>query len=170
MSFGLQGKRQLPATPDGRRQGDCTANSYSPALGRDRRGPTAVLNSVAKTDCRQAGHGSVLDLALHPSCLQGQEGLTKLVAFTRAFLERPSVSTLQINVIDRETLLEARDNPDDPRYRSLIVRVWGFSAVFVELIPELQEHVIERTQHALELVRTPVNFTHGLRHVCCNFT
>ncbi|MDP6115379.1 MAG: pyruvate formate lyase family protein [Planctomycetota bacterium] len=149
MSFGLQGKRQLPATPDGRRQGDCTANSYSPALGRDRRGPTAVLNSVAKTDCRQAGHGSVLDLALHPSCLQGQEGLTKLVAFTRAFLERPSVSTLQINVIDRETLLEARDNPDDPRYRSLIVRVWGFSAVFVELIPELQEHVIERTQHAL---------------------
>ena len=149
MSFGLQGKRQLPATPDGRRQGDCTANSFSPALGRDKRGPTAVLNSVAKTDCRKAGQGSVLDLALHPAGLGGPEGLSKLVAFARTFLSMPCTATLQVNVIDRDTLLKARENPSAPEFRTLLVRVWGFSAVFAELSPELQDHVIQRTQHAL---------------------
>jgi len=149
MSFGLQAKRQLPATPDGRRQGDCTANSFSPALGRDRRGPTAVLNSVAKTDCQQAGQGSVLDLALHPAGLSGPEGLAKLVAFARTFLTMPCTATLQVNVIDRETLLKARANPTAPEFRTLLVRVWGFSAVFAELSPELQDHVLERTEHSL---------------------
>ena len=49
--------------------------------------------------------------------------------------------------IDRDTLLKARENPESAEYRTLIVRVWGFSAVFVELDPALQEHVISRTEH-----------------------
>jgi formate C-acetyltransferase len=58
-----------------------------------------------------------------------------------------SVATLQINIIDRDTLLRAKANPDSPEFRTLIVRVWGFSAVFVELPEGLQEHVIARTEH-----------------------
>ena len=52
-------------------------------------------------------------------------------------------------MLDRETLLKARENPDSPLYRTLIVRVWGFSAVFVELSPALQDHVLARTEHAI---------------------
>lgn len=147
MAFGLQGRLGLPASPDGRRQGEPTANSFSPAPGRDRRGPTAVLKSVGRVDLRKASHGSVLDLAFHPSALQGENGLRRFMAFVETFLKMPCSATLQINTIDQETLLQARQDPTNPAYRTLLVRVWGFSAVFVELHPDLQQHVLERTEH-----------------------
>jgi len=147
MCFGLQGKKNLPASPDGRRQGDPTANSFSPAVGSDRSGPTAVLKSVAKVDLTKASHGSVLDMALHTSALRDQEGFQKLIALVDSFLKMPCTATLQMNVINRDTLLKARANPDADEYRTLIVRVWGFSAVFIELDPGLQDHVLSRTEH-----------------------
>ena len=149
MAFGIHGQRGTPATPDGRRQGDNVANSLSPAPGRDRNSPTAVLKSVSKMDLRRAGHGSVLDIAFHPTALRGEEGFQKFVAFVRTFLDMPCTTTLQVNMVDRDQLLAARDNPEDPQFRTLLVRVWGWSAVFVELDPALQEHVIERTEHSL---------------------
>ena len=148
MTFGIHRRRFLPATPDGRKQGDHIASSFSPALGRDRNSPTAVLKSVSKVDLRKAGHGSVLDMAFHPSALKGEEGHRKFVSFVQTFLKLQCTTTLQANMVDRETLLAARDNPTDPIYRTLLVRVWGFSTVFVTLDPALQQHVIERTQHA----------------------
>jgi formate C-acetyltransferase len=147
MSFGIHRKSDVPASPDGRRQGDPTANSFSPSVGMDRSGPTAVLSSVAKVDLTKASHGSVLDLALHSSIVQGTEALEKFAAMVTASLKMKSVATLQLNIIDRETLLKARANPNAPEYKTLIVRVWGFSAVFVELPTELQDHVISRTEH-----------------------
>jgi pyruvate-formate lyase len=147
MCFGLQRKKDLPASPDGRRQGDPTANSFSPAVGMDRSGPTAVLKSVGKVDLTKASHGSVLDIAMHTSALKDGEGLEKLVALVDSFLKMPCTATLQMNVIDRDTLLKARENPESAEYRTLIVRVWGFSAVFIELDPDLQEHVLARTEH-----------------------
>jgi pyruvate-formate lyase len=149
MTFGIHGRRFLPASPDGRKHEDNVASSFSPALGRDRNSPTAVLKSVSKVDLRKAGHGSVLDMAFHPSALHGEEGWQKFVAFVDTFLKLPCTTTLQVNVIDRETLLAARENPTDPQYRTLLVRVWGFSTVFVSLDPALQQHVIERTEHSL---------------------
>jgi formate C-acetyltransferase len=149
MCFGLEAKRRLPASPDGRRQGDFTASSFSPAVGMDRSGPTAVLASAATVDLTKASHGSVLDLALHNSLFADPESLQKLAALIRTFLTMPCTATLQPNVLDRETLLKARANPRDPQYRTLVVRVWGFSAVFVDLVPDLQEHVLARTEHGL---------------------
>lgn len=149
MSFGLQARRQLPASADGRRQGDVTANSYSPVPGRDRHGPTAVLNSAGKLDSTKAAFGSTLDLALHTSAFASPEGLEKLVGLVDTFLALPCTTTLQLNVVDRETLLAAQADPANAAYRTLIVRVWGFSAVFGELPPELQDHVIQRTEHVL---------------------
>ena len=147
MSFGIHRKNDVPASPDGRRQGDPTANSFSPSVGMDRSGPTAVLRSVAKVDLTKASHGSVLDLALHSSIVQGKEALDKFAALVTTFLKMRSAATLQLNIIDRDTLLKARANPNAPEYRTLIVRVWGFSAVFVELPTALQDHVISRTEH-----------------------
>jgi len=149
MCFGIHHKANLPASPDGRKFGDMTANSFSPAVGMDRSGPTAVLRSVAKVDLTKASHGSVLDLALHDSVLRGEDALEKLNALVRSFLEMGCTATLQLNILDRETLLRAQANPDAPEYRNLIVRVWGFSAVFVELPRGLQEHVLARTEHGM---------------------
>jgi len=150
MSFGIHRRSSIAASPDGRRKGDLTANSYSPSVGMDRSGPTAVLNSVSKADLTKASHGSVVDLALHSSLVRGGEAFDKFVDMVATFLEMHSAATLQINVIDRNTLLKARADPDDPRYRTLIVRVWGFSAVFVDLPAGLQDHVISRTEHGLD--------------------
>jgi formate C-acetyltransferase len=108
-----------------------------------------VLRSVAKVDLTKASHGSVLDLALHDSVLRGEDALEKLSALIRAFLQMGCTATLQLNILDRETLLRAQANPDAPEYRNLIVRVWGFSAVFVELPRGLQEHVLARTAHGM---------------------
>jgi pyruvate-formate lyase len=149
MCFAIHRKRELPASPDGRRQGDPCATSFSPAVGMDRSGPTAALNSVAKVDLTKASHGSVLDLALHSSVIGGPDAIDKFVALVDAFLAMGCTATLQINVIDRETLLRAQKQPDLPEFRTLIVRVWGFSAVFVDLPRALQDHVLSRTQHGL---------------------
>ena len=147
MCFGMQDKRYLPATPDGRRKGDLTASSFSPSVGMDKSGPTAVFKSVAKVDLTKAPHGSVLDIAMHSSAISDRESFEKLVNLIESFLEMPCTATLQMNVIDRDTLIKARANPELPEYKTLVVRVWGFSAVFVELIPDLQDHVIARTEH-----------------------
>lgn len=148
MTFGIHGRRFLPATPDGRKNGDNIASSFSPGLGRDKNGPTSVIKSVGKVDLSKAGHGSVLDIAFHPSALKGEDGYQKFVSFVETYLQMPGATTLQVNMIDRETLLAAREDPTNPKYRTLLVRVWGFSTVFVTLDPALQQHVIERTEHS----------------------
>jgi pyruvate-formate lyase len=147
MSFGIHGKSALSASPDGRRTGDLTANSFSPAVGMDKSGPTAVLKSIGKIDLTKASHGSVLDIALHTTAIRGEDGFHDLVSFIDSFLKMPCTATLQPNVIDRDILLKARTDPKSPEYGTLVVRVWGFSAVFVELDPALQEHVLSRTEH-----------------------
>jgi formate C-acetyltransferase len=149
MLFYVQLQNELPASPDGRRQGEPVASSLSPSLGMDRNGPTAVLRSASKIDLTRASFGSVLDIALHSSVAHDEERFDKLVSLIDCFLKLPSTSTLQVNLIDKDTLLKARENPNAPQYRTLIVRVWGFSAVFVELSPALQEHVLTRTEHKL---------------------
>jgi len=149
MLFIIQYKNLIPASPDGRRQGDPVATSLSPAVGMDRNGPTAALKSASKIDLTKASYGSVLDLALNTSVVQDEEGFDKFVSLIDSFLTLPSTATLQVNMIDRDTLLKGRENPDAPQYRTLIVRVWGFSAVFVELSPALQDHVLLRTEHRL---------------------
>ncbi len=147
MLFQIEKKKDLPATPDGRRKGDPVANSLSPSVGMDRSGPTAVLMSASRIDFTQASHGSALDLAMDAHCVQDRAGFEGLVSLVRCFLDHASAATLQVNVIDREELLRAREHPEAPQYQTLIVRVWGFSAVFVELPPALQEHVLSRTAH-----------------------
>ncbi len=147
MCFGIHRKRDLPASPDGRKKGDLTASSFSPAVGKDRSGPTAVFESISKVDLTKASHGSVLDIALHSSALHGKEAFEKFVALIESFLSMGCTATLQMNIIDRDVLLKAKEDPDAPQYKTLVVRVWGFSAVFVELPPELQDHILSRTEH-----------------------
>ena len=142
-----QGGENEIASADGRKYGDLIASNFSPSPGSDENGPTAVIRSINKIDISKAGHGMVLDLKFHPSALEGEEGLEKLVSFVDVALKEEHIITLQINVVDKETLLKAKEKPE--QYRDLLVRVRGFSAYFVDLDPWMQEQIIERTELSL---------------------
>jgi formate C-acetyltransferase len=134
------------ASPDGRKAGDTITAHITPAVGTDRTGPTAVVNSAARVCRLQPPEGTALDIRLHPSAVSGKSGRLKLRALIETFMEQGGIQ-VQLNVVDTETLRRAQRNPDD--YRGLIVRVWGFSAYFVQLTRDYQEEIIARTEHGL---------------------
>lgn len=133
----------LGATPDGRRAGEPVSNSFSPSNGAERRGPTAMLSSVAQIDHRLISNGCALNVKFLPSLFEGDERLDKMVALVRGFFAQGGME-LQPNVVSNETLLDAQLHPD--RYRDLVVRVSGYSAYFTDLGKPLQDDIISRTE------------------------
>jgi pyruvate formate-lyase/glycerol dehydratase family glycyl radical enzyme len=131
------------ATPDGRRAGTPLADGgVSPTAGRDKRGATAVLNSVGRLDLKLASNGTLLNMKFLPDFFTGAESIDKFVSLLRGFC-RLEIPHVQFNVVSAEALQEAQTNPD--AYRSLVVRVAGYSAYFVELDQKLQDEIIRRT-------------------------
>jgi formate C-acetyltransferase len=131
------------ATPDGRLAQRPFSEGVSPVQGADRRGPTAVVKSVARMDHERTG-GTLLNLKFTPDVLEGEEGLDNLVHLIRTYF-RMDGHHVQFNVVGADTLREAQDNPEE--YRHLIVRVAGYSDYFCDLTAELQEEIISRTEH-----------------------
>lgn len=135
------------ATPDGRVAGEQLADGgLSPMVGRDKNGPTASLQSVSKLKNELDTNGSLLNVKFSPSVLQGELGLKKLSAYLRSF-SRLGLQHIQFNVVDRATLLDAQQYPE--KYQNLVVRVAGYSAMFVELSKAIQDDIINRTEHVL---------------------
>jgi formate C-acetyltransferase len=131
------------ATPDGRRAGLPLSEGISPVQGADRRGPTAVLASAARMDHVKTG-GTLLNMKMTPSVLEGEEGIGRLGHLVRGYF-RMGGHHVQFNVVTREALREAQAHPE--KHRDLIVRVAGYSDYFCDLSPELQEEIIARTEH-----------------------
>lgn len=138
----------LGATPDGRRAGEPVAEGVSPSQGADRNGPTASLISISKT--KAVGYkeraARLLNMKLTPSAVAGPEGTKKLMSLIRTACDL-KMWHLQFNIINRETLIAAKKEPE--KYRDLLVRVAGYSAYFVDLSPQLQDEIIHRTAHTL---------------------
>ena len=131
------------ATPDGRRAGEPLSEGVSPVQGADRRGPTAVLRSVAKMDHVRTG-GTLLNQKFAPQLLRDEEGLDKLVQLIRTYFKLDG-HHVQFNVVDAATLRDAQEHPD--QHRDLIVRVAGYSDYFCDLGKALQDEIIARTEH-----------------------
>ncbi len=132
------------ATPDGRQAETPLSEGVSPVQGADRHGPTAALRSVAKMDHARTG-GTLLNQKFTPQLLASEEGLDKLVQLIRGYF-RLDGHHIQFNVVDAATLRAAQQNPE--QYRSLIVRVAGYSDYFCDLSPTLQDEIIARTGHS----------------------
>ncbi len=131
------------AMPDGRLAGTPLADGgLSPSAGVDRRGATAVLKSISKLDLKLASNGTLLNMKFLPSFFEGPQALKKFVLFLRGFC-RLKIPHVQFNVVSAETLRQAQQQPE--QYRSLVVRVAGYSAYFTELDKELQDEIIRRT-------------------------
>jgi formate C-acetyltransferase len=138
---------QTGATPDGRLAHTPVADGVSPAAGRDTHGPTAAANSVARLDHGIASNGTLFNMKFHPSALAGRSGIESFVALVRSYFDQKG-SHMQFNVVSRETLLDAQKNPD--KYRSLVVRVAGYSALFTTLSRSLQDDIIHRTEQTAQ--------------------
>ncbi len=137
--------QKVGATPDGRRAGEPIAEGVSPVHGTDTRGPTAVLRSVAKLPTIKM-LAQLLNLRLSPGALAGEAGLRRLVTLLRGFRSL-KLWHVQFNTVDTATLLAAQNDPE--RYRDLVVRVAGYSALFVTLDRATQDDIIRRTVHEL---------------------
>jgi formate C-acetyltransferase len=133
----------LGATPDGRKAGEPLSEGVSPVQGADRKGPTAVIKSVAKIDHVRTG-GTLLNQKFTPQLLADDIGLNKLAQLVRTFFKLDG-HHIQFNVVNSDMLRDAQKHPE--RYRDLIVRVAGFSDYFVDLSVDLQNEIIKRTEH-----------------------
>jgi formate C-acetyltransferase len=135
--------RQVCALPSGRLSGTPLADGgISPKHGMDTHGPTAAANSVAKLDHIAAVNGVNFNLKFLPSVLKTKEDRQKLIDLIRGYFSKDAFH-IQFNIISSEKLMEAKKNPE--KYRSLVVRVAGYSAFFVELDSEIQDEIISRT-------------------------
>jgi formate C-acetyltransferase len=131
------------ASADGRRAGLPLSEGISPVQGADRRGPTAVLNSAGKMDHTRTG-GTLLNMKFSPQLLADEAGIDRLASLVRSYFKMDG-HHLQFNVISADTLRRARTDPE--AHRDLIVRVAGYSDYFCDLSPELQDEIIQRTEH-----------------------
>ncbi len=133
----------IGALPDGRRAGLPLSEGISPVQGADRKGPTAVFKSAAKMDHLRTG-GTLLNQKFTPQLLEGKAGIDLLAGLVKGYFGMDS-HHVQFNVVRAETLREAQTDPES--HRDLIVRVAGYSDYFCDISRELQDEIIERTEH-----------------------
>lgn len=133
------------ASPDGRYAKTPLADGgMSPVYGRDEHGPTAVLKSVARLDKSWTTNGGLLNMKFLPEFFKTENGIDKFAKMLRTFVDL-EIPHIQFNVVRKEDLLAAKENPE--QYRNLTVRVAGYTAYFVELAGELQDEIIARTSY-----------------------
>ena len=137
--------REIPASPDGRLRGHPFPANWAPSLDVPVKGPVSVVRSFTEPDLGAVCNGGPLTIEIHDSAFAMPDGVDKVAELVRFFVLRGG-HQLQINAIDRETLLDAQAHPE--RHRHLIVRVWGWSGYFVELDREFQDQIIKRVELA----------------------
>ena len=137
--------REIPASPDGRLRGQPFPANWAPSLDVPVKGPVSVVRSFTEPDLGAVCNGGPLTIEIHDSAFAMPDGVDKVAELVRFFVLRGG-HQLQINAIDRATLLDAQKHPE--KHRHLIVRVWGWSGYFVELDREFQDQIIKRVELA----------------------
>jgi formate C-acetyltransferase len=132
------------AMPSGRKAKTPLADGVSPTHGSDTKGPTGVINSVGKLDHVIASNGTLLNQKFHPTVLDSPKGIRSLAGLIGEFFARGG-KHIQFNVVDAATLREAQKHPEN--HVGLVVRVAGYSAFFTQLSADMQNDIIERTEH-----------------------
>ena len=139
----LQSAAEVGATADGRHASAAFGSSFSPSPTARLNGPLSCIQSFTKHDLTNIINGGPLTMEIHDNTFRNEMGVKKVAAPVKAFIELGG-HQLQLNSINRKILLDAQKNPED--YKSLIVRVWGWSGYFNELDVEYQDHIISRTE------------------------
>lgn len=137
----------IGATPDGRLAEQPISDGVSPNMGVDTKGPTATLNSVGKLPHFRFSGGQLLNQKFSSTALSTDEGKAKFASLIRTYSGDFKGMQIQINVVNRETLIDAQKRPE--KHSNLLVRVAGYTAYFTRLSPELQDAIIQRTEQNL---------------------
>ncbi len=137
--------QNVGASPDGRFSMTPLADGgMSPMYGRDKTGPTAVLNSVSRIPAQLATNGTLLNMKFLPGFFNNSSDRDKFSSLLKAFVKLP-INHVQFNVITAQELINAKADPES--YRGLTIRVAGYTAYFTELAGDLQDEIIKRTTH-----------------------
>jgi len=129
------------ASADGRKSRDVLSNGVGPTNGRDKNGPTAILNSVMKLDNELMTNGNSVILSFHPNSVNANTFLPLI----RTFFKEDGGYHVQFNVVGKDILCDAQNNPK--QYRGLVVRIAGYSVLFTEISKTAQDDIIARTQY-----------------------
>jgi formate C-acetyltransferase len=133
------------ALPSGRRRGESFASGVAPMNGRDRKGVTALIHSMNSLDYSRCPNGMNFNIRFQSDIVAGAEGTRRVGAFLTPYFDRGGMQ-VQVNVLDRETLVRARKFPD--QFPNLLVRVSGYSAYFNDLSDAMKDELISRTENA----------------------
>jgi len=137
--------RELPATADGRAEGEVLSANFSPSLLLSDAGPLSVISAMASPSLKRVCNGGPLTLELHDTVFKNEEGIRKVAQLVRSYIMLGG-HQLQLNAVSRETLLDAQKHPEE--HKNLIVRVWGWSGHFIQLDRGYQDQIIERTSYS----------------------
>ena len=135
--------RDVPASADGRLRGEPLSANWAPALDVPVKGPVSVVRSFTEPNLEPVCNGGPLTIEIHDSAFSMPDGVEKVAHLVKFFIERGG-HQMQINTINRDTLLDAQAHPE--RHRHLIVRVWGWSGYFIELDKCYQDQIIKRVE------------------------
>ena len=144
--FYLWSADEIGASPDGRRKGESLGANYSISLFARPDGPFSIAQSMAYPDLSKTSNGGPLTLEFHDTMFRSADATEKVGQFVRQFILMGG-HQLQLNAVNADTLRAAQQDPEG--YQQLIVRVWGWSAYFVELDKCYQDHVIARQEYSL---------------------
>jgi len=134
--------KTVGATPDGRRWKDPIAEHYSPTPGRAKSGPTAVIRSACKGPLNEACGAALFHISLSRDVVpQNAQGRTLLKQLLNTALEL-GVAIMSTAIYDVDMMRDAKLYP--VRHEDLVVRVWGYSARFIDLAEDMQDHIIAR--------------------------
>ena len=139
----VENGKKFGALPSGRLAGEPMSKNLDSAIGMDRNGITALMDSVLKVDMRQFPCGTCLDIMLHPTAVRGEEGLRILESLIRTFIAHGG-SGIQFNIFDAAVLRDAQAHPE--KYENLQVRVCGWNVRFIDLAPEAQDTFIRQAE------------------------
>lgn len=136
----------VDSTASGHKKGESFAANYSPELFVKNKGPLSVIQSFTAPDLSDVINGGPLTMEFHSTVFRDEESIRKVALLVKSFVSLGG-HQLQLNSVNRDTLLDAQVHPEN--YQNLIVRVWGWSAYFTELDKEYQDHVISRQEYTV---------------------
>jgi formate C-acetyltransferase len=141
---GMLGK-DAAATPNGRRQGEALSENLGASQGMDRNSPLGVVRSISKLEQSYGIGGIATNFRFSKSFAASPDGKKAIAEFISHFMDCDCFE-VQFNVVDQATLMDAKKNPE--KYATLMVRVAGYSDYFTNLAPEIQDEIIQRTEHS----------------------